>query len=149
MLWKFWKTWSLSMKAWFTNMRFCSEARPLNQSQTIMRYISVIVMSRWTWELFKNEQLVCCTHEKCKMSFILYLVWCILQVPSLKSTALIFLEISYILWVVFLWNHWWRHQFFNKNLNISRMISNISKTRAPFFFCSEGLPNKLHLFFTS
>ena len=39
--------------------------------------------------------------------------------------------------------------FFNKNLNISQMKGNISKTRAPFFFCSEGLPNKFHLFFAS
>ena len=78
------------------------------------------------------------------MSVILYLVWCILQVPS---TALIFLKMFYILWFVFLWNHWWRHQFLNKNLNISGMRSNISKTETPFFFCSKGLPNELHLFF--
>ena len=36
---------------------------------------------------------------------------------------------------------------FNKNLNISWMRSNLSKTRAPFFFRSKGLPNKLQLFF--
>ena len=62
MLWKFWKTWSLSMKAWFINMRFCSEARPLNQWQTIMRYISVIVVSLWAWERFRNIyiKLHCC-----------------------------------------------------------------------------------------
>ena len=87
-----------------------------------------------------------CCHGSCTMSAILHLVWCILQVPSLKSTALIFLKIFYILLFVFLWNHWWRHQFLNKNLNISRMRGNISKTRAPFFFCSKGLPNKLIYF---
>ena len=88
-----------------------------------------------------------CCHGNCTMSVILHLVWCILQVASFKSTALIFLKMFYILWFVFLWNHWWRHQFLNKNLNISGMRSNISKTKTPFFFCSKGLANKLHLFF--
>ena len=88
-----------------------------------------------------------CCHGNCTMSVVLYLVWFVLQVPSFKSTALIFLKIFCILWFFFLLNHWRRHQSFNKNLNISRMRSNISKTKTPYFFCSKGLQNKLHLFF--
>ena len=40
-----------------------------------------------------------CDHGNCTMSIILHLIWCTLQVPSLKSTALIFLKIFYILWL--------------------------------------------------
>ena len=60
-----------------------------------------------------------CCQGKCTISVILYLVWCILQVPSLKSTALIFLKIFYILWFVFLWNPQWLYQFFLTNTWIS------------------------------
>lgn len=71
-------------------------------------------------------------------------VWCLLQVPSLKSTARTFLKIIYILWFVFSWNHWWCHQFLN--FNISPMRSYALKTKTPFFFSSKGLLNKFHFF---
>ena len=81
-------------------------------------------------------------HNECH--FIL--VWCLFQVPSLKSIALTFLKIIYILLFVFSWNHWWRHQSLNKNFYISPMRSYVLKTKTPFFFSSKGLLSKLHFF---
>ena len=54
--------------------------------------------------------------------------------------------LDFVIYLLY-WNDLWRHQFLNKNLNISGTREGIQNKKTSFLFSLKGLSNKHKLFF--
>ena len=119
----------------------------------------------------KQNQLHNCCHGNDTMGVIMFLLRCTLVVPSLKNTALIFLELLSIeccavlveppmtsshpiemryINTIYIYLYIYISSFAKyKNVNISKTKKDNPKRKTPFFFTLKSLSNKHQLFFTS
>ena len=87
-----------------------------------------------------------CCHGNNIVGVILFLMWCTFLVPSLKITALIFLDILLIQYFIILVERSMTSSLpsfaYYKNVNISKMKNDILKRKMPIFFTLKSLSNK-------
>ena len=92
-----------------------------------------------------------CYHGNNIAGVILSLLWCTFLVPSLKSTAPIFLEILLIQYFIVLVERSMTSSIssfaYYKNASISKTKKDIPKRKTPLFFTLKSLSNKEQLFF--
>ena len=105
------------------------------------------------WFFIKRDWSQGCCHGNNIVGVILILLWYTFLVPSLKITALIFLEIFLIQYFIVSVERYMTSSLPSfacyKNVNISKTKKDIPKRKTLFFFTLKSLSNKELLFFTS